>query len=68
MVNTDYWNPKLARNVERDVQANEALSAAGWEVVRLWEHETLDVMVRCVTERSEPATPRAVVPGHRGTH
>jgi DNA mismatch endonuclease (patch repair protein) len=37
--NTDYWLPKLARNVEKDRQADEQLRAGGWTVVRLWEHE-----------------------------
>lgn len=37
--NSDYWRPKLARNVARDRAVNEALTAAGWDVVRGWEHE-----------------------------
>ena len=37
--NRDYWVPKLSRNVERDRQADEALSSDGWAVVRVWEHE-----------------------------
>ena len=37
--NAAYWSAKIARNVERD-RLNEAeLSAAGWVVVRVWEHE-----------------------------
>ncbi|MGW3140278.1 very short patch repair endonuclease [Streptomyces sp. NPDC001139] len=38
-VNGGYWGPKLERNVARDRAADEALSAAGWTVVRVWEHE-----------------------------
>jgi DNA mismatch endonuclease, patch repair protein len=37
--NTDYWRPKLQRNVERDQAVNVALVAAGWSVIRAWEHE-----------------------------
>lgn len=37
--NTDYWQPKLARNVERDRLHDQALGAAGWTVIRVWEHE-----------------------------
>jgi len=33
-----YWSPKLLKNQERDRAADEALSKAGWTVVRLWEH------------------------------
>ncbi|MGW1812750.1 very short patch repair endonuclease [Streptomyces sp. NPDC002125] len=38
-VNDGYWGPKLQRNVVRDRAADEALRAAGWTVVRVWEHE-----------------------------
>lgn len=37
--NTDYWQPKLERNVARDHAVDEALTAAGWQVLRAWEHE-----------------------------
>jgi DNA mismatch endonuclease, patch repair protein len=37
--NVDYWGPKLARNVERDRRIDRALAAAGWSVIRVWEHE-----------------------------
>jgi DNA mismatch endonuclease (patch repair protein) len=37
--NADYWNAKLARNVARDRANDAALAAAGWHVVRVWEHE-----------------------------
>lgn len=39
--NLDYWVPKLARNVERDQASTSLLEAAGWRVVRVWEHEPL---------------------------
>jgi DNA mismatch endonuclease, patch repair protein len=37
--NEAFWQEKLARNRERDLATNEALAAAGWTVVRIWEHE-----------------------------
>ncbi|WP_353809615.1 very short patch repair endonuclease [Agromyces sp. SYSU T00194] len=37
--NASYWVPKLQRNRERDSQVNGALRAAGWTVLRFWEHE-----------------------------
>jgi DNA mismatch endonuclease (patch repair protein) len=43
-----YWTPKLARNVERDRAADETLAAAGWQVVRIWEHESLDQALTAV--------------------
>lgn len=43
-----YWTPKLRRNVERDQLATDALTSAGWRVVRVWEHEPLDEAVAAV--------------------
>jgi DNA mismatch endonuclease (patch repair protein) len=37
--NADYWGPKFVRNRERDLETNELLAAAGWQVLRFWEHE-----------------------------
>ena len=48
--NTWYWEPKLARNVERDRAADAALAAAGWSVVRVWEHESLETAVAAVVD------------------
>jgi DNA mismatch endonuclease, patch repair protein len=40
--NTAYWQPKLARNVARDLEVNAALSLDDWFVLRIWEHEDID--------------------------
>lgn len=37
--NADYWLPKLERNVQRDRRNAEAVAAAGWQLVVVWEHE-----------------------------
>lgn len=37
--NTSYWGPKLAKNVQRDRLVDAGLTAAGWGVLRAWEHE-----------------------------
>jgi DNA mismatch endonuclease, patch repair protein len=37
--NRDWWAVKLARNEERDRQKDQALAAAGWLAVHVWEHE-----------------------------
>jgi DNA mismatch endonuclease, patch repair protein len=47
-VNEWYWAPKLRRNMERDRAADAALAAAGWRVVRVWEHEPLAAAVDAV--------------------
>lgn len=37
--NREWWDAKLDANVERDLRVTDALEAAGWEVIRIWEHE-----------------------------
>ena len=37
--NSAYWRAKLDRNVSRDRENDAALAAAGWIVIRIWEHE-----------------------------
>ena len=37
--NKGYWGPKIAGNRARDAEVDAALRAAGWSVVRAWEHE-----------------------------
>lgn len=37
--NSDYWDAKIARNLARDRRNDAELEAAGWTVVRVWEHE-----------------------------
>jgi DNA mismatch endonuclease, patch repair protein len=55
--NVWYWEPKLRRNVERDRSADAALDAAGWSVVRIWEHETLEAAVTAVLAALATAVP-----------
>jgi len=38
--NSDYWQTKIERNVERDARNLEALQDAGWQVLTVWECET----------------------------
>ncbi|MEV5105722.1 very short patch repair endonuclease [Streptomyces massasporeus] len=37
--NPGYWSDKVARNVARDRDTDQRLAAAGWTVLRFWEHE-----------------------------
>ena len=36
-----FWDAKITRNVERDREADVALSDLGWRVVRLWDFEVM---------------------------
>lgn len=37
--NGDWWKRKLEDNRSRDRDTDNALSSAGWRIVRVWEHE-----------------------------
>ncbi|MEU5156360.1 very short patch repair endonuclease [Glycomyces sp. NPDC021274] len=39
--NAEYWSEKVRRNRERDAETTEVLQAAGWTVIRVWEHESV---------------------------
>lgn len=49
--NADYWSNKIVTNVRRDRDTDQRLEAAGWRVLRLWEHEE----VRAAADRVEHA-------------
>ena len=48
--NREWWAEKLARNIARDHETDMILDAAGWTVVRIWEHEQPDEAVQRVVE------------------
>lgn len=47
--NVSYWTPKLQRTIERDERNTGELEAAGWVVLRFWEHEPVDQATLRVT-------------------
>ncbi len=53
--NAAWWLVKLEGNVARDRDTDAQLTAAGWLVVRVWEHEATtlaaDRVTSCVTQR-----------------
>ncbi|MFF2431076.1 very short patch repair endonuclease [Streptomyces mirabilis] len=62
--NAEFWQGKINGNRDRDRETNEILRAAGWTVIRVWEHEpprtAADVISEVVRARRERA------PGRRG--
>lgn len=37
--NKDFWQKKLSRNVERDIEVDDCLTEQGWLVLRFWESD-----------------------------
>ena len=34
-----YWRDKIRENIERDRRSRAELKRAGWEILRVWEHD-----------------------------
>ena len=43
-----FWRDKIERNMERDRKVSRKLTADGWHVVRLWEHDIETSPEKCV--------------------
>ncbi|MEU1512258.1 very short patch repair endonuclease [Streptomyces sp. NPDC005811] len=48
--NASYWTDKVETNRRRDRQTDQWLREAGWEVIRVWEHEDPKIAARRVQE------------------
>jgi DNA mismatch endonuclease, patch repair protein len=60
--NEAFWQEKLARNRARDAAVGEALAAAGWTVVRIWEHEEIALAADRVESAVRESLPSAERP------
>ena len=52
--NRDYWVAKLEGNAARDRAVNEELEAAGWSVLRFWEHQPAGEIAALVEQALQP--------------
>ena len=48
--NADYWRGKIGANGRRDRQTDDLLAAAGWLVLRFWEHEPPERAAQAIAE------------------
>lgn len=55
--NAAWWREKIETNVARDRDTDRRLASLGWNVVRVWEHETIDEAV----DRIEKAVRSAAI-------
>lgn len=46
--NESFWREKIGKNIARDVAVSESLMAAGWQVMRFWEHEIKGDLAECI--------------------
>jgi DNA mismatch endonuclease, patch repair protein len=76
--NTDYWGPKLARNVSRDLSNKRKLNKIGWRNFVIWECQilcpkkfsrrvrTLERVIKCLGCVIEPKAVRIKTAGEHG--
>lgn len=64
--NAEWWRNKLDKNIARDIETTQHLEAAGWTVLRFWEHELPDTVARAVAEARQRASGSAGLPHERG--
>nr|WP_091678675.1 very short patch repair endonuclease [Amycolatopsis marina] len=57
-VNAHWWRTKIEANIRRDRETDGALRQADWLVVRIWEHEPVEVAVERVVEAVARRRPR----------
>lgn len=41
--NADWWRAKIEANIARDRDTDRRLEELGWRVIRVWEHESIDI-------------------------
>lgn len=64
--NDVWWAEKLKRNRTRDIETTQHLQDRGWDVVRIWEHTTVETAVATTVKalasshRARAGAPRAV--------
>jgi DNA mismatch endonuclease (patch repair protein) len=58
----EYWDNKIARNIERDRETTTTLEEAGWAVVRIWDFEVLADPAECAERIGRIVAERRVAP------
>jgi DNA mismatch endonuclease (patch repair protein) len=61
--NQEFWREKIVRNRERDAETDNLLQAAGWTVVRVWEHEDPKLAALKIHDTVSAKRLTAAVPG-----
>lgn len=51
--NEKYWDKKLKRNVERDLEVNEYYTDNNWNIMRVWEHDIKNSFVNTIDSIEE---------------
>lgn len=58
--NISYWETKLKRNCERDALDTIALENCGWNVLRIWEHFSIQEAIKMIISKRLSLLPSTV--------
>ncbi len=64
---SEAWDKKIAKNIRRDTQNRRLLRDAGWQVLRIWEHQVKKSPSRCkarIRKRIAQGLPYGQKPGN----
>jgi len=45
---SEYWQKKIRRNVERDIEVNKYYKANGWTILRFWQNDVEKKLNKCI--------------------
>ena len=48
--NVEFWQKKIERNIQRDIEVNEQLKKEGWRVLRFWGKDIEKNLDFCIQE------------------
>lgn len=46
--NQEFWQKKIERNMQRDIEVNNYLMANGWTIIRFWSAEIKNKLEDCI--------------------
>ena len=56
VTNPEFWEKKIERNMQRDIEVNEYLTSNGWTVLRFWSKEVQKNLDEVKKQNREPLT------------
>ncbi|MFV8343597.1 very short patch repair endonuclease [Flavobacterium sp. XS2P39] len=48
--NTKFWQKKIERNIQRDIEVNNYLTAQDWKIIRFWSKEVKKDLDSCINK------------------
>lgn len=48
--NKEYWNKKIKKNIERDIEVTKKLESDGWIVLRFWSKQIIKDLDSCIAK------------------